>query len=717
MVSSALAFCMLAQPVTSAVPTEAYKSYIAGLLETKAGNVEQAAIDYQRTTDMDKNAAYVYRDLAFSLWQAGKPEEAKKAAGKLKEFYGENISVLLFLGSFYLLAGESALARDCWEKAIKLDPENETAALYLAAFHASDNDPNNAVSYWNKYIDQEPNSSQAYYQMGLSQEKLGESEKARDSYQKSLSIKPDNPDAMLSMAQIYEKEEKFGAAAQEYEKYLELVPDNISVMLYLGGLYYKINNYDASESAFLRAYRINPSDTTVCFWLGIIAEEKKDWNSAIKYFEAVAKKESSPSVLLRLSYYYSSVKDFDKALNCLNKVIKLEPNNAVSYYLLGLAYFDMQKYGAAQKNFIKAKQLKPNLEGVSFHLGALYDQKGKFEQAVTEMENEIKFNPDYAPALNYLGYTYADKGMKLDEAETLVKKAVALEPDNGSYIDSLGWLYFKENKYDEAEKYLNSAAEKISDPVVFEHLGDLYAKQNRTLDAWNAYRKAQDLGLDKKTIKKKIKEMEKLVLPSTLQRKVLKRAIGNLMQVQSLKAGFTVSGNTSNINFRLAGFFQYLHPGLWRVDVLGSFLAPQVVIIQNKGLKLYPQALESSFSREKKDIFDRIEQYFNTGLLEEFDSDKTVSEQKGSKYYYKLGEKSLIIDSESGTVKEFRPGPSVIFKFKGYKLEEGLYVPVDIEVFSGSEKINAKIKLSNCTINKHMEESIFSIEPGAPASH
>jgi len=115
-VSFALVFFMLAQPVIGAVPIEAYKSYIRGLLETKAGNVEQAAIDYQRTTDMDKNAAYVYKDLAFSLWQAGKPEEAKKAAEKLKEFYGDNISVLLFLGSFYVLAGEPALARECWEK-------------------------------------------------------------------------------------------------------------------------------------------------------------------------------------------------------------------------------------------------------------------------------------------------------------------------------------------------------------------------------------------------------------------------------------------------------------------------------------------------------------------------------------------------------------------------------------------------------------------------
>ncbi len=480
-------------------------------------------------------------------------------------------------------------------------------------------------------------------------------------------------------------------------------------MLYLGGLYYRLKNIDAAGNVFSKAYELNPSDVTVCYWLGVIAEQKKDWDGAIKYFNAIEQKESTQPVLLRLSYYYSEKKDYKNALNCLKRVEKLDPDNAVSCYMLALVYFDMNKTRAAEKYLLKTKSLKPGLAGVSFHLGVLYDQEGKFDKAAAELEDEIKSNPDYSPALNYLGYSYADKGIKLGEAERLIKKALDIEPDNGSYLDSLGWVYFKTGAYDKAEEFLVRASEKFSDTIIFEHIGDLYSKQNRVLDAWNAYRKALDLDPGNKNAKKKVVEMEKLVLPSTLQRKVLKRAVSNIKQLSSLKAGFSAAGSSSGINFRFAGFFQYLRPELWRVDVLGNFMAPQVIIIQNNGIKLYPEAAANTFNSQKMNIFERVRKYFDAELLEEFDSNKTLSERKGKRYYYTLGEKSIEIDSNNGTVSEFKPGDGVIFKFKDYSLEEGLYIPVDIDVYSSKDNIDAEIKLRNCVVNEPIDNSEFSI--------
>ena len=100
--------------------------------------------------------------------------------------------------------------------------------------------------------------------------------------------------------------------------------------------------------------------------------------------------------------------------------------------------------------------------------------------------------------LNYLGYMLADRGIKLDEAVTLIKKAVELDPSNGAYLDSLGWAYFKLGKFDLAEEKLVKAAQQPnmgSDPTVQDHLGDLYqrtgrlklaaAHWERALEEWN----------------------------------------------------------------------------------------------------------------------------------------------------------------------------------------------------------------------------------------
>jgi tetratricopeptide (TPR) repeat protein len=100
-------------------------------------------------------------------------------------------------------------------------------------------------------------------------------------------------------------------------------------------------------------------------------------------------------------------------------------------------------------------------------------------------------DPAHGPALNYLGYTLAERGTKLDEAVALLTRAVALDPHNGSYLDSLGWAYFKLGQFDLAEPNLRRAAEQLPrDSVVQDHWGDLLAKRRRYADAVEAWRRA-----------------------------------------------------------------------------------------------------------------------------------------------------------------------------------------------------------------------------------
>jgi tetratricopeptide (TPR) repeat protein len=105
-------------------------------------------------------------------------------------------------------------------------------------------------------------------------------------------------------------------------------------------------------------------------------------------------------------------------------------------------------------------------------------------------------DPKNAQALNYLGYMLADRGIRLDDASGYIRRAIALDPQNGAYLDSLGWVYYRQGNYELAEDNLRRASEKIgSDPTVQAHLGDLYQKTGRlklatahwqrALDEWN----------------------------------------------------------------------------------------------------------------------------------------------------------------------------------------------------------------------------------------
>ncbi|MGA2090039.1 MAG: tetratricopeptide repeat protein [Endomicrobiales bacterium] len=690
----------------SAMNSEAYYLYARGLLAAKAGDLSVALENYKQVVTIDSKALAVYKDLITTYWQLGESTAAFKSAEKLKEMGANDVDTQLFLGNFYLLTGQSNKARESWEKTLKIDPNNEAAILYLAAYHSSSDSPEKAIDYWNRYIIQKPESAEGYYQLGLIQQKIGQLDNAADSFRKTISLKPESPEAYLELAQLLEKENKLPEAVIEFNKYLVLVPDNVTVVMYLGGLLYRMKEFSTAQDMFVRAKKMNPTDTTIDFWLGILAEEHQDWPAAIRYFEAVRKKDSTPMILVRLSYYYSSLKNYKKAVRYLQQVSRQEPKNPNLYYLLGLAYMDMNKYKQADENFLKALERRPDSVEAHFHRGVMFDQWGKFDKAVPELEKAFALDPQYAPSLNYLGYSYVDRGVHLDEAEPLIKRALIVEPDNGSYRDSLGWLYFKQGKYSDAERELSQAVTQFPDPVVFEHLGDVLIKLNKTTDAWEAYRAALDRAPDNNQVRKKLKALEKLVLPGTIQRKLLKRAEDNLKQIRSMNATVLVSAASQDFNFRSFGRFKYLRPSSWRVDILGSFLAPQFAVIATPDILVYPAAISQNVTPEQLRLLGSVMDWFNGALIDRFDSDKTIISSHGNKIYYRLDTAVMVLDKRDGILEECT-SPDYQVTFKDYHSQDGVAVPCRIQAGWKSHHVSAEITFKSLIINEPVEPSEF----------
>jgi tetratricopeptide (TPR) repeat protein len=133
---------------------------------------------------------------------------------------------------------------------------------------------------------------------------------------------------------------------------------------------------------------------------------------------------------------------------------------------------------------------KQEKQGVQFARGAMYERMKSFEAAESEFRKVLSTDPDNAGALNYLGYMLADRDVRLDEAQKLISRAVELDPQNGAYLDSLGWVYYRRNQLDQAEDNLRKALDRIgTDPTVHDHLGDVYAKEGKIREAitqWEA---------------------------------------------------------------------------------------------------------------------------------------------------------------------------------------------------------------------------------------
>lgn len=145
----------------------------------------------------------------------------------------------------------------------------------------------------------------------------------------------------------------------------------------------------------------------------------------------------------------------------------------------------LEKLAAKQKDSVAA----------GFLLGSAYERTGQRPRAVAEFRRVLEIDPDFHAALNYLGYTYAESGENLEEALSLVGRAVALEPDNGAYVDSLGWTYYQLGRHEQARGYLERAVRlEPADATLQEHLGDVYVALGQKDRAREAYRRALELG-------------------------------------------------------------------------------------------------------------------------------------------------------------------------------------------------------------------------------
>ena len=153
-----------------------------------------------------------------------------------------------------------------------------------------------------------------------------------------------------------------------------------------------------------------------------------------------------------------------------------------------MAHFQSEQFEKAAQAFEEGIRHNPKSADLHFNLGTAYDKLNRFDDVVRAMETALSLDPHHADALNYLGYSYAERGIRIDQALSLTKRAVALKPENGYYVDSLGWAFYKSGMLAEALTEIKKAVAMVGDdPVIYEHLGEIYLKQQKVADAREAW--------------------------------------------------------------------------------------------------------------------------------------------------------------------------------------------------------------------------------------
>jgi tetratricopeptide (TPR) repeat protein len=200
--------------------------------------------------------------------------------------------------------------------------------------------------------------------------------------------------------------------------------------------------------------------------------------------EAFAKYPNDPAIKTREALLIGENGQVEEAVKLLKSQLSNTDADREVYLNIAQVYERAKRYKEAEAA-VHAAEILPGQprdnEMVFFLLGAIYERQKLFDKAEEQFKKVLDIDPANGTALNYYGYMLGDLGQRLDEAEAFAQRALKEEPYNGAFLDSLGWIYYKQNKLGDAEATLRKAAEREShDPMIHSHLGDVYAKLGRT---------------------------------------------------------------------------------------------------------------------------------------------------------------------------------------------------------------------------------------------
>jgi Flp pilus assembly protein TadD len=197
----------------------------------------------------------------------------------------------------------------------------------------------------------------------------------------------------------------------------------------------------------------------------------------------------------------------DEAATQIKRVLDADPNDIQAAIALGNLYRGHDRYAEAADAFtvgVKAITDEANADWRIFYFrGVAFERTKRWPEAEADFKRALKLNPNQPQVLNYLGYSWVDMGINLDQALNMIRTAVDLRPNDGYIVDSLGWAYYRLGRYEEAVEQMERAVElRPEDSVINDHLGDAYWRVNRKREATFQWAHARDLEPDEAELPK-----------------------------------------------------------------------------------------------------------------------------------------------------------------------------------------------------------------------
>ena len=480
---------------------EAYEHYVNGDLYRHSGDFRRAVEEFQGALRFDPDSYEIRLALAQSHFALGDYPSARREGEKLTIKTLEREQLLADCARNLNDWGE---AKKRYLSVLSIDSSSTSAWWYVARISEQAGDSATAVRAQKRLMYLSPSYSNFYQ---LVQMLWAAGRPADAAAEAGRFLESDSTDlrAYLLLGESLERTGEFARAAEAYQKLLEQDSTEREVALHLGDLYIELQKFASAESVLVHIAG-DSADHVPLFYLARIAYLQKNYSRAESlYFEVIQRADTLPQGFTGLALTYLSWEKPGKTLEVARRGLEKFPESPDLRFWLGQAFAAQKETDSARAVFDRLVSEEPENVNFLFSYAAALERSGNFDTSVVIFKKLLSLEPEHAPALNYLGYTWADRNENLPEAKKMIEKALEKEPENGAYLDSYGWVLFRMGKLKEAEKYIQKALEKNGkDAIIVEHLGDIYWAQGKKGEARVQYRKAADMNPQNAMLKEKL---------------------------------------------------------------------------------------------------------------------------------------------------------------------------------------------------------------------
>jgi tetratricopeptide (TPR) repeat protein len=488
--------------------------------------VQQILLSTGRTADAEKvlssllERAPDQRSLNYNyaqvLTRLGRGDESKQYLERAVQVDPTFGPAILQLIDIYQKENEWKKAADLLQPLINDDPANLDLQRQQAFFYLRAGLPEKAREIFKSLVAVDPKDTRSLFYLAEALNDLEQFEEADKIYRRLMENTPADPELLASYGLSQIGQHKYDEAAKTFQTLLAIadVPDNLQVLAQTQLAYIELQkgNFAAAidRTRPILIFRDKPNPQAVNIALDALKKQKKYADAVALLQPLVDKYAADPFVNARYIEMVLRSGDKDRARAEASTQIKFGLKNTIA---VAEAYIQAEMHEQALNILREATRTKPDDLDLLFELGSAYERSGDKKSAERTFLQILESHPEHAATLNYLGYMWAESGINLDRAAEMLNRAVHQEPRNGAYVDSLGWVYFRQGKLDLAEKYLTDATRLLPrDATVHEHLGDVFAKRgdyHRALDLYRAALTLQPEAKDEAKLRLKIAELEK----------------------------------------------------------------------------------------------------------------------------------------------------------------------------------------------------------------